>query len=42
MLCASHWRLELMEIGDGGGGWVQVSLDKRRVKCKKSSDCFLP
>lgn len=42
MLCASHWRAELVEIGDGGGGWVRVSLDERRVKCKKSSDYSLP
>lgn len=24
-----------METGDGGGGWIGVSLEKRRVECEK-------
>lgn len=31
-----------METGDGGGGWIGVSLEKRRVECEKTSNCFLP
>lgn len=36
MLCVSHFRPELMEIGSGGGGCIRADPRGRRVEYKKA------